>query len=262
MDRWNRDEARRLEQASRRRRSGAGVALCIALACATSQAQDGACLLDLAFDAPTVAPVLRELPDGRTVLAGEALIVLESGAHRAGVQERLEGLGMVVLGSIPTLGVHRIGLPPSQDDDVSLGRLRRIPGVESAEWHGLTQLAEDPANPDDTWFDQQWHHTVPDFTGATTSENSGGIATQVAWQLTHGSADVIVAVLDTGTDFAHPELAGRLLPGYDFVDEDDDPSVGKLHGVRVALVLAANGDDAFGTVGVDQACRLLPVRVS
>jgi hypothetical protein len=265
MDTRNRDEPRPQHRASRRRRSSAGQALCFVLACAASQdagAPDRASLLDLAFDAPTVTPALRELPDGRTVIADEVLIVLERGAHRTGVEEQLEELEMVVLGSVPTLGVYRIGLPPSQADEVSLGRLRRIPGVESAEWHGMTQPAEDPANPDDTWFDQQWHHTVPDFSGATPSENSGGIATQVAWQLTHGSADVMVAVLNSGIVFDHPEFVGRLMPGHDFVDEDDDPTAHNMHGVRVALVLAANGDNAFGTVGVDQACRLLPVRVS
>jgi hypothetical protein len=73
----------------------------LALACLlapTARSQGTACLLDLAFDAPTVAPLaLRELPGGRQVIAGEALIVLEDHAHRAVVHERLTSQGIVFI---------------------------------------------------------------------------------------------------------------------------------------------------------------------
>lgn len=77
--------------------------------------------------------------------------------------------------------------------------------------------------------------------------------------LTTRGAGVIVAVLDTGVDFNHPQLAGRLLPGYDFVDDDPDPSeVGSAdqniafgHGTHVAGLIALTAPDAM----------ILPLRV-
>jgi subtilisin family serine protease len=84
------------------------------------------------------------------------------------------------------------------------------------------------------------------------------IRLSLAHQTTRG-AGVTVAVLDTGVDFNHPELAGHLLPGYDFVDDDPDPSeVGNReqnlafgHGTHVAGLVALAAPDA----------KILPLRV-
>lgn len=84
------------------------------------------------------------------------------------------------------------------------------------------------------------------------------IGLSTAHTVTHG-AGVIVAVLDTGIDRTHPALVGRVLPGYDFVDMDDDPSeVGEHdvditygHGTHVAGLVALAAPDA----------QILPVRV-
>jgi len=84
-----------------------------------------------------------------------------------------------------------------------------------------------------------------------------------AWDLTTGSPATVVAVVDTGVDPAHPDLAGALEPGYDFVDEDaeaaDPPGAG--HGTAVAGVLAARAGNGLGGVGACFDCRLMPLRV-
>jgi len=63
---------------------------------------------------------------------------------------------------------------------------------------------------DDPRFDKQWQLHAPDTYLAS-------LNLPQAWNITHGSADVVVAVVDTGIDYNHPDLSGRLLPGYDFV---------------------------------------------
>jgi serine protease len=96
-----------------------------------------------------------------------------------------------------------------------------------------------------------------------------------AWDLNRGDADVIVAVIDTGVLSAHPDLAGKLVPGYDFVSDDLNSGDGEpgidpnpedpggttgFHGSHVAGTVAAAFNNAIGVAGVGGATRILPVR--
>jgi serine protease len=118
-----------------------------------------------------------------------------------------------------------------------------------------------------------------------------------AWDTTKGSDGVVIAVIDTGVRFEHPDIkaaaaGGRLLPGYDFVSEDSpnnfktandgsgrdadasDPgdwvtsgdacgsaSDSSWHGTRVSGIIGALTDNAVGVAGVTWFSKLLPVRV-
>jgi type VII secretion-associated serine protease mycosin len=79
-----------------------------------------------------------------------------------------------------------------------------------------------------------------------------------AWR--HSTGDgVIVAVLDSGVDAEHPDLAGRVLPGQDYVDGSTDGRVDPVgHGTTVASLVAGGGDPALGLA---PDARILPVRV-
>jgi serine protease len=99
-----------------------------------------------------------------------------------------------------------------------------------------------------------------------------------AWSATTGSAQVVVAVIDSGI-LPHPDLKDRLVPGYDFISDpanandgdgrDADPTdVGdasaqssSLHGMHVAGVIGASANNNIGIAGVDWACRIQPIRV-
>src|SRR5215212_2392220 len=72
---------------------------------------------------------------------------------------------------------------------------------------------------------------------------------------------VTVAVVDTGVQRSHEDLAGRLLQGHDFVDGDDDPTDGDGHGTRVTGIIAANANNGLGVIGAAPAAKVLPVRV-
>ena len=73
--------------------------------------------------------------------------------------------------------------------------------------------------------------------------------------------DVIVAVIDTGVDGSHPELAGRVLPGIDLVDEGGDGRTDPNgHGTHVAGVIAASVDGS-GIEGLAPEAKILPIRV-
>ncbi len=83
-----------------------------------------------------------------------------------------------------------------------------------------------------------------------------------AWDYTTGSASIMIAILGTGVDRYHPDLAGKLLDGWDFVNNDDDPSEDSLGlGTMQAGIAAAVTNNQLGIAGVSWGARLLPVKV-
>ncbi len=83
----------------------------------------------------------------------------------------------------------------------------------------------------------------------------------IAWDFTLGDPNVVIAILDTGVNTSHPEFAGRILPGYDFINNDTDPSDDNGHGTHVAGTAAAGTNNSIGNVGICGGCSILPVKI-
>jgi hypothetical protein len=113
--------------------------------------------------------------------------------------------------------------------------------------------------PDDPLFPQQWTlHNTGQFGGTPGAD----IRALEAWEITTGDPNIVIAVLDQGVDRTHPDLIGNLVPGYDFVDDHDnpDPAPGDAHGTVCAGVAAAKGNNGIGLAGVAYDCKIMPVR--
>ena len=82
-----------------------------------------------------------------------------------------------------------------------------------------------------------------------------------AWDMSTGSPDTIIAILDSGINPDHPEFAGKLLPGYDAINDDDEPTDDHGHGTHVSGIAAAALNNEQGSAGICPQCRILPVKV-
>lgn len=101
----------------------------------------------------------------------------------------------------------------------------------------------------------------PAFASPATSYGFTQIQVPTAWRITTGSQQVVIAVLDSGVKLDHPELAGKLTAGYDFVNRDETPDDDSGHGTHVAGLIGAAINNGQGLAGVCPGCRIMPVKV-
>jgi subtilisin family serine protease len=81
------------------------------------------------------------------------------------------------------------------------------------------------------------------------------------WDYSTGSTAVTIAIIDSGVDLSHPDLADKIVPGYDFVNEDEIAQDDFGHGTHVAGIAAASGNDGVGVSGVSWGARIMPIKV-
>ncbi|WP_188647844.1 S8 family peptidase [Marinithermofilum abyssi] len=82
-----------------------------------------------------------------------------------------------------------------------------------------------------------------------------------AWDITRGSSSVRIAIVDTGVQYNHPDLSGKVIKGYDFVNNDWDPMDGNGHGTHCAGIAAAVTNNSTGIAGMAPNASIYAVRV-
>lgn len=118
--------------------------------------------------------------------------------------------------------------------------------------------------PADTLFSNQWH--LRSWSDVELVEDADVSATQ-AWDLTRGSRDTVVAIIDDGFDLSHPDLSGegKIVHAKDYVDGDTHPFPtqieGDYHGTPCAGV-AIGEENQEGIVGAAPGCAFMPVRIN
>jgi subtilisin family serine protease len=175
---------------------------------------------------------------------------------------------------------HRAGLDAAdradvrQDSATELERRLTLPDTEVVavtEGTRAQAIAELEADPDVAWAEP--NVVVRAFTNDTYWHllygllNNGGAGKRIdadidaeqAWSATRG-AGVTVAVVDSGVEAAHPDLAGRLVSGFDYVD-GGAPADPHGHGTHVTGIVAANRGNGVGVAGIAPEASVMPLRV-
>jgi thermitase len=145
---------------------------------------------------------------------------------------------------IPGLNVHIVELPANANETAVAQLLSHNPHIKSAE---LDMLVAPSQVTNDTYFANAWH--LPKIQAPT------------AWDSTTG-VGVTIAILDSGVDGAHPDLAARMVPGWNFYDNNSNTADIFGHGTKVAGAAAAIGNNGSGVAGVAWNAKIMPVRVA
>jgi subtilisin family serine protease len=158
--------------------------------------------------------------------------------------------------------VYVLELQEGVDVLEAIEELAADPSIEYAEPdYALTTAVI----PNDQTFGQQWGmNNTGQLIIYGTVQSSGkpdaDIDLPEAWNITRGSRDTIIAIIDTGVDLTHPDLASQLVPGYYFTTDSISPQDDGGHGTHVAGTAAAATNNLTGVAGVCWECRIMPLK--
>ena len=253
----------------------------------------GACTLALV--APTVATAAPS-GDGISVLPSpavrpavvprELVVVLRDGVAPRAARALHRAVGTDPAGRAPTLGIDVVRVPAGRSIAAAMRDYLADPRVASVEPNLLRSLdghVSDPRYPQQ-WSMENTAQTHPtSFGGRRRGRPDADVDAHAAWNVTTGDPGVVVAVIDSGIDLDHPDLAGAIwvnpgeiadngidddvngyvddVHGWDFEgrDPDPDPLRRDPHGTHVAGVIAAQ-HDGYGIAGLCPGCRIMPLR--
>lgn len=145
---------------------------------------------------------------------------------------------------IPDIGATVLQVP-DENVQAAIDNLLQQQGVIYAEPNYLAEATD----------------VIPNDPGWGNQYNLAAIRAPAGWQLNTGAVWVTIAIIDSGVDLTHPDLFVRILPGYDFVNNDNDPQDDNGHGTHVAAIAAASSNNAVGISGVNWGASILPVKV-
>ena len=235
---------------------------------------------------PTASPgpaslELAGFPTDQVIIRYKASVNL-SGLNAQDLVDRMRTLSAVAGVQVEyfremSSGSHVLKLPgrlPLDQVELIAKRLMTLDDVEYAQPDYVWQHTLEP---NDDRYGEQWHYF-----------ETYGINAPAAWDITTGSSNVVVAVIDTGI-LNHADLTGRTVPGYDFITDldmandldgrDSDPSDpgdwvaasecysgsparnSSWHGTHVAGTIGAASNNSTGVAGINWVSKILPIRV-
>jgi thermitase len=197
----------------------------------------------MASDGETQGPELK--------IAGEyapdrILVRFKPGTRGEKEREVANRNGLEQIDEIPQIETKVLKIKDKGNVAAKIRALSKNPNIIYAE---PDYIVKSELTPNDPLFPNQWSHRSQ-FTNS-----------EAAWDVTTGGADIIIAVLDTGLELTHEDVSNRIISGYDFHNNDSDPTDDHGHGTRITGVAAATGNNITGVSGFDWKAKIMPVKV-
>ncbi len=209
---------------------------------------------------------------------GEILVKFKDNATAATINNINSYMGVVRKKDFKKVGVQQIKLPDDMTVEEAIEYYRHDPAVEYAEPNYIVHAMA--TTPNDTSFSQLWGL---DNTGQNGGTFDADIDAPEAWDMTTGSDSVVIAVIDSGVAYNHPDLKDNIWTntgetscedgidndsngyiddcnGWDFLSDDNDPEDYYEHGTHVAGIIAAVGNNNEGVTGVMWQAKIMPLR--
>jgi subtilisin family serine protease len=233
-------------------------------------------LLVICFLADPISALEPDSSERPSYAPGELLVKHKSSVRAAATQYYRTQWDISTLRTFRAIGAQRVKLPKGMTVEAALEIYLEDPDVEYAEPNYYRYTCEIP---DDTDFDLLWGlHNTGQYVNGTIDVD---IDAPEAWDITTGSSDIVIAVVDTGVDYRHPDLSDNMwsntgetddgidddgngyvddVRGWDFMSNDSDPMDLNGHGTHVSGIAAAKGNNATGIAGVSWTARIMPLR--
>ena len=219
---------------------------------------------------PALVPFGGTASDEPGYVPGELIVRFRRGAAASERTAALSAQNLRFADSLGLPGLALVTLPRGVSVEAAAAALEADPDVLYAEPNYLSELS---VVPNDPMFGQLWGLSQP---------SGRDIDAPSAWDVTTGSPDVVVAIIDSGVAYGHPDLNGNIwvnddppgggdddgngfvddVHGWDFIQDDRTPLDFNGHGTHVAGTIGAEGNNARGVTGVNWDVSIMPLRAA
>jgi subtilisin family serine protease len=203
----------------------------------------------------------------------EILVKFKEDASDFSMMTTIQTQGDSKIKKVSNKKIIQVKLKEGQTVEDAIAEYYSYPNVEYAQPNFIYHImATAPLDPDyeHLWGLKNTGQIVPDASYPTNNPGKIGddMDLELAWDIVTDCSSVIVAVVDSGINYNHEDLAANMWSsinypnhGYDFVDDDDDPMDYNGHGTHCAGTIGAVGNNNIGTTGVCWKVQLMAVRV-
>jgi thermitase len=200
--------------------------------------------------ASTVTQGTNIIPGG--VREGHILVKFKAAQPQTVLDQLTNAFGAKAIGRIVEVGITHLQVPP-QAGLALLEHLRQRSDVEFAEFDSKVQVF---MQPDDPYFSASF---ASSHYGSVSQWGTQAVSAPAAWDITTGSQSVVIAIVDTGIDSSHPDLASKVVGEYSVIGKSARDGFG--HGTHVAGIAAAATNNDIGIAGMCPNCSILSVKV-
>ncbi|OGD39338.1 MAG: hypothetical protein A2V45_15455 [Candidatus Aminicenantes bacterium RBG_19FT_COMBO_58_17] len=221
--------------------------------------------------APTIRRSIRSLNGGLPLRAegpryapGQVLVRFKPEIRTQLIDATLARYDIKKIKRISRLNLYQVRIPDWASVEVMSYALSQNPDVVYA---GPNYSARIMVTPNDTLFRYQYalNNTGQEIgaPGSPSGKPKADIKATAGWGEAKGTAETVIAIIDSGVDFEHPDIKNKFISrGRDFANDDWDATDDNGHGTYVAGIAAADTNNDEGMAGVAWNCRILPVKVT